>query len=87
MRELPGKDAQSDFYFIERAEPEQIADTLVEMVKARIYTGITRGKKLVVLIGQRTALAMGLRNKQTEVVMHCPHIPASKGPRSLERGM
>ncbi|HUD48356.1 MAG TPA: hypothetical protein VMR33_16100 [Candidatus Baltobacteraceae bacterium] len=30
------KDAQSDFYFIDRAEPEQIADTLVDMVKTRI---------------------------------------------------
>jgi exodeoxyribonuclease V alpha subunit len=36
MPELPAKDAQSDFYFIDRAEPEQIADTLVEMVKMRI---------------------------------------------------
>jgi exodeoxyribonuclease V alpha subunit len=34
--ELPGKDAQSDFYFIDRAEPEQIANTLVVMVKTRI---------------------------------------------------
>jgi exodeoxyribonuclease V alpha subunit len=30
-----------------------------------IYTGITRGKKLVVLIGQRKALAMAVRNNQT----------------------
>ena len=29
-----------------------------------VYTGITRGKKLVVLIGQRTALAMAVRNEQ-----------------------
>jgi exodeoxyribonuclease V alpha subunit len=36
MPELPAKDAESDFYFIDRAEPEQIADTLVEMVKTRI---------------------------------------------------
>jgi exodeoxyribonuclease V alpha subunit len=36
MPELPGKNAQSDFYFIDRAEPEQIAGTLVEMVKTRI---------------------------------------------------
>jgi exodeoxyribonuclease V alpha subunit len=34
--ELPEKDALSDFYFIERAEPDQIADTLVEMVRKRI---------------------------------------------------
>jgi exodeoxyribonuclease V alpha subunit len=31
-----------------------------------IYTGITRGKKLVVLIGQRKALAMAVRNNRTE---------------------
>jgi exodeoxyribonuclease V alpha subunit len=29
-------EAESDFYFVERQEPEQIADTLVEMVKTRI---------------------------------------------------
>ena len=31
-----------------------------------IYTGITRGKQLVVLIGQRKALAMAVRNNKTE---------------------
>jgi exodeoxyribonuclease V alpha subunit len=31
-----------------------------------IYTGITRGKKLVVLIGQRKALAMAVKNNRTE---------------------
>jgi len=36
MPELPGKNTQSDFYFIDRADPEQIADTLVVMVKTRI---------------------------------------------------
>ncbi|HEY3855673.1 MAG TPA: ATP-dependent RecD-like DNA helicase [Verrucomicrobiae bacterium] len=36
MPELPGKDAESDFYFIDRAEPEEIAATLVEMIKTRI---------------------------------------------------
>ena len=36
MPELPGKDAESDFYFIDRAEPEQIAATLLDMVKTRI---------------------------------------------------
>ena len=30
------------------------------------YTGITRGKKLVVLIGQRKALAIAVRNSKTE---------------------
>jgi exodeoxyribonuclease V alpha subunit len=36
MPELPAKQAESDFYFIDRAEPEQIASTLLEMVKTRI---------------------------------------------------
>ena len=31
-----------------------------------VYTGITRGKKLVVLIGQRKALGMAVRNNRTE---------------------
>ena len=36
MPETPAKEAESDFHLIDRAEPEQIADTLVGMVKARI---------------------------------------------------
>jgi exodeoxyribonuclease V alpha subunit len=36
MPELPAKDAEQDFYFVEREEPERIADTLVELVKRRI---------------------------------------------------
>ena len=31
-----------------------------------VYPGITRGKKLVVLIGQRKALAIAVRNNKTE---------------------
>ncbi len=27
-----------------------------------LYTGVTRGKKLVVLVGQRKAIAMAVRN-------------------------
>jgi exodeoxyribonuclease V alpha subunit len=38
LPELPEKTDDSDFYFIERNEPEQIAQTLVEMVKNRIPT-------------------------------------------------
>jgi exodeoxyribonuclease V alpha subunit len=36
MPEVPAKGRESDFFFIERAEPDQIAATLVEMVKTRI---------------------------------------------------
>jgi exodeoxyribonuclease V alpha subunit len=31
-----------------------------------VYTGITRGRKLVVLIGQRKALGMAVGNNRTE---------------------
>lgn len=31
-----------------------------------VYTGITRGKKLVLLVGQKKALAMAVRNNKTE---------------------
>jgi exodeoxyribonuclease V alpha subunit len=31
-----------------------------------IYTGVTRGKKLVVLVGQRKALAIAVRGKQVD---------------------
>jgi exodeoxyribonuclease V alpha subunit len=36
MPEVPAKNGESDFFFIEREEPEQIAATLVEMMKTRI---------------------------------------------------
>ncbi len=36
MPEVPNKGSESDFFFIERAEPDQIAATLVEMIKTRI---------------------------------------------------
>ena len=36
MPELPSREAERDFYFVEREEPERIADTLVELVKRRI---------------------------------------------------
>ncbi|HXP59911.1 MAG TPA: ATP-dependent RecD-like DNA helicase [Dongiaceae bacterium] len=36
MPELPGAREESDFYFVEREDPERAAETLVEMVKRRI---------------------------------------------------
>ena len=36
LPELPAKDAEQDFYFVEREEPERIADTLVDLVKRGI---------------------------------------------------
>jgi len=34
--------------------------------RSLIYTGITRGKRLVVLVGQKRALAMAVKGKQVE---------------------
>jgi exodeoxyribonuclease V alpha subunit len=31
-----------------------------------LYTGVTRGRKLVVLIGQRKAVAIAVKGKQTK---------------------
>jgi exodeoxyribonuclease V alpha subunit len=31
-----------------------------------IYTAVTRGRKLVVIVGARKALAIGVKNNQTE---------------------
>jgi exodeoxyribonuclease V alpha subunit len=31
-----------------------------------VYTGVTRGKRLVVLVGQRKALAIAVKNNRTE---------------------
>jgi exodeoxyribonuclease V alpha subunit len=36
LPEFPAKDQPSDFYFIHRDEPEQIQETLIELVKTRI---------------------------------------------------
>jgi exodeoxyribonuclease V alpha subunit len=36
MPELPDKEADSDFFFVQREEPESIAATLVDLVKQRI---------------------------------------------------
>src|SRR5439155_24033092 len=36
MPDIVAKEAVSDFYFVEREEPERIGDTLVDMVKNRM---------------------------------------------------
>jgi exodeoxyribonuclease V alpha subunit len=36
LPELPARDPDRDFYFVEREEPERIANTLIELVKRRI---------------------------------------------------
>jgi ATP-dependent exoDNAse (exonuclease V) alpha subunit len=35
---------------------------LAMLARNLLYTGVTRGKRLVVLVGQRKALAMAVRN-------------------------
>jgi hypothetical protein len=36
-----------------------------------VYTGVTRGKRLVVLVGQRKALAIAVKGKQTSGGRNC----------------
>jgi exodeoxyribonuclease V alpha subunit len=45
MSEVPSKDAESDFYFIERAEPDEIAAALVDMMKTRIPATLDKNLK------------------------------------------
>lgn len=45
---------------------EHSAPHYLMLTRNLIYTGITRGKKLVVLVGQRRALAMAVKGQQTE---------------------
>ncbi|MCG6537486.1 MAG: hypothetical protein L7F78_22920 [Syntrophales bacterium LBB04] len=37
------------------------------MQRNLLYTGITRGKKLVVIIGTKKALAIAIRNNKTQL--------------------
>ncbi len=37
-----------------------------DLEEARIYTGITRGKRLLVLIGQKKALGIAVRNDRPQ---------------------
>ena len=57
------KDAKTDFYFVEADEPEHYA----MLERNLLCTGVTRGKSLVVLVGQEKAVAIavrGIRNRQ-----------------------
>jgi ATP-dependent exoDNAse (exonuclease V) alpha subunit len=55
---LPAKGEDSDFHLVAGEEPE--------FKRNLIQTGITRGKKLVVLVGQERGLAMAVKGQQTE---------------------
>jgi exodeoxyribonuclease V alpha subunit len=44
------------------AEPSPAVVPLVLLQRNLIYTGITRGKRLLVLIGQKKALGIAIRN-------------------------
>ena len=37
MPELPAKEAESEFYVVNRAEPGQIAPTFLDMVEKRVW--------------------------------------------------
>jgi hypothetical protein len=51
----------------EAENSESAAGLPVQTVaKAAFYTGITRGKKLVVVVGQRKTLAIAVKNNKTE---------------------
>jgi ATP-dependent exoDNAse (exonuclease V) alpha subunit len=61
-----------------------------------IYTGITRGKRLVVLVGQKRALAMAVKGKQVErrwsklkerLVGQSAGFPSALGLRGWPRGI
>ncbi len=59
----------SDFYFIgsEEAEAIPLATQHYMMLKRNlVYTGVTRGKRLVVLIGQKKALAIAVKSTGQE---------------------
>jgi hypothetical protein len=45
-------------------DPEAAVARIIELTKTRnlLYTGITRGKRLVVLVGQQKAVAIAVRN-------------------------
>ena len=44
-----------------------------------VYTGVTRGKRLVVLIGQRKALAIAVRNNRAPCIIPVPNVKATGG--------
>jgi hypothetical protein len=64
---------QRDRYDLERSPREKLSEPgiLIRLVLTRhyamlqrnlLYTGVTRGKKLVVLVGQKKAVAIAVRN-------------------------
>ena len=44
----------------------QARESSIMLQRNLIYTGITRGKKLVVMIGSKKALAIGVKNAKTQ---------------------
>jgi hypothetical protein len=71
-------DADNDFSFAPVEDPETAVSRIWELVKTRVqnagpdasmpccrnllYTGITGGKRIVVMVGQKKAVAIGVRN-------------------------
>jgi ATP-dependent exoDNAse (exonuclease V) alpha subunit len=74
----PAGDQPSDFYFvpayactIHKSQGSEVPAVVIPLLSQHytmlrrnlVYAGITRGKRLVVLVGQRKALAMAVRNQ------------------------
>ena len=82
MPEIPAKGRESDFFFIDRSEPDQIAATLVEMVKTRIparfrFDAIRDTQVLCPM--NRGSLGMASVNGLSPGVPTCPKRPNRSG--------
>jgi exodeoxyribonuclease V alpha subunit len=77
LPELPAKDAASDFYFIERTEPERAADTLVELVQRRIPAkfGLDAARDIQVLCPMnRGSLGVRELNVRLQAALNPAHL-------------
>ncbi|MCA9114627.1 MAG: AAA family ATPase, partial [Planctomycetaceae bacterium] len=73
MPDLPASGELTDFYFVECDEPEAIkemdvwlhAQHYLMLQRNLLYPAVTRGRKLMVIVGTRKALAMAFRRTDT----------------------
>ena len=61
MPELPEKDSVSDFYFIEREEPERIAESVIELVRDRIPRKFKLGPPAIQVLSPMNRGILGVR--------------------------
>ena len=52
-----------------------------------LYTGVTRGKRLVVLVGQKKAVAIAVRNVGPAAVVEAQRVAAFRPPASQQLGL